>query len=112
MKINIKPLDPESKAGKLLGTAKDSLGTLGKNVGQKTVSAAGWVMEDLAKIGNWEYDLELCATNDLARLKARLNEKGADHWECFSVLQSADGLLLFLKRPIRSAIKEIKDLAR
>ena len=66
-----------------------------------------WAQEDLESIGAWEYRVEPLASGDPAALEARMNELGAERWECFAVTPSPQGSLLLFRRPARSYLGSI-----
>lgn len=66
-----------------------------------------WAKEDIARFGDWEYRVVLLDGIDIARLESRLNDLGAERWEAFWV-DSRDGeLVIFLKRPTRSYLRNL-----
>ncbi len=66
-----------------------------------------WAQEDLESIGAWEYRVEPLQAGDPAALEARMNELGAERWECFAVTPSAAGSVLLFRRPVRSYLGSI-----
>lgn len=88
-------------------------GTYGEAVkaGDTTArSATEWVSEDVGKIGTWQYRV---VKVEVAKVEAKLNEMGAQRWECFSV--NWEGMpTLVLKRRHRSYLQQLpaKDLLK
>jgi hypothetical protein len=73
-----------------------------------------WVVDDLSKIGTWQYKV-VNHSDSSARIEKKLNELGDLRWECFSVHYSSGGdTTLFLKRRHRSYLQQLpaKDLLR
>jgi hypothetical protein len=68
---------------------------------------ADWLKEDLASIGDWEYRLLSLSSSSDETVEAKLNELGAERWECFAVLHAGGRTRLFLKRPARSFLTHI-----
>ena len=64
-----------------------------------------WLKQDLDRIGDWEYRLLVVSSLSNDKLEAKLNELGADRWECFAVLHDDGTIRLFLKRPVKSYLK-------
>ena len=56
--------------------------------------AQQWVMEDLKKIGDWEYQVLRISDHDPERIQAAMNELGSRRWECFFV-RTVDGAALY-----------------
>ncbi|GEM_PF-4817412 len=56
--------------------------------------AQQWVMEDLKKIGDWEYQVLRISDRDPDRIQAAMNELGSQRWECFFV-RTVDGAALY-----------------
>ena len=67
-----------------------------------------WVKEDLANVGDWQY---LVVEVPRGELEARLNELGAERWECFSVEPMGRKTQLVFKRRKRSQLRELQDLS-
>ena len=68
---------------------------------------ADWLKEDLDRIGDWEYRLLSVSSFSDETVEAKLNDLGAERWECFAVLHEGGRTRLFLKRPARSYLKHI-----
>ncbi len=68
---------------------------------------ADWFKQDLDRIGDWEYRLLVVSSLSNDKLEAKLNELGADRWECFAVLHDGGTIRLFLKRPVKSYLKHV-----
>ena len=66
-----------------------------------------WLKQDLDRIGDWEYRLLVVSSLSNDKLEAKLNELGADRWECFAVLHDGGTIRLFLKRPVKSYLKHV-----
>ncbi len=73
-------------------------------------SATEWVSEDVGKIGTWQYRV---VKVEVAKVEAKLNEMGAQRWECFSVNWEGMPTLVF-KRRHRSYLQQLpaKDLLK
>ena len=56
-----------------------------------------WLLKDLQNIGDWEYKIESFDLKNLKDLEIRLNQLGAERWQCFWVEESAKGKLFILK---------------
>ena len=68
---------------------------------------SSWAQEDLESIGSWEYRVEPLEVGDPAALEARMNELGAERWECFAVTPSPGGSVMLFRRPARSYLGSI-----
>ncbi len=67
-----------------------------------------WVKEDLANVGDWEYRVVAVPRDEL---EAKLNELGAERWECFSVEPMGKKTQIVVKRRKRSQLRELQDLS-
>ena len=78
-------------------------------------SSKDWVMEDLGKIGTWQYKVAVVMSTP-QRVERELNQLGAERWECFAVreIEGERRTTLYLKRPHRSYLRYLpaKDLLR
>lgn len=75
-------------------------------------TAKEWVVDDLRKIGTWQYKV---VGNSIADVEDTLNTLGAERWECFAVQnRNASNVRLYLKRRHRSYLQQLpaKDLLR
>jgi len=68
-------------------------------------NAYEWLKEDVKNIGDWEYKVERVSTLDPIALEERLDGLGKDRWNCFQVVATGEGVLLFMKRPKRSYVR-------
>ena len=66
-----------------------------------------WVRQDIGKIGDWEYLVDEIPIANPAAAEKRLNELGADRWECIWVHSSGGKTSIILKRPSRSYLKQL-----
>lgn len=75
---------------------------------------AEWVATDLGREGAWEYRVIDHAGNGAPELEARLNELGAERWECIALDPFPRGTRLILKRTKRSYLRALplSDLMR
>lgn len=69
--------------------------------------AKEWVKKDFSKIGDWEYKQIRLPLHDLPNLAEKLNELGADRWDCFWVHQQGHDLHLLCKRPAISYLQKL-----
>ncbi|MEL7500274.1 MAG: hypothetical protein AAFN77_21945 [Planctomycetota bacterium] len=69
-----------------------------------------WLTTDWNNMESWEYKIISSASMDNAELESKLNELGAQGWECFDVT----GDRLMLKKPRESYLRRLpfKDLLR
>jgi hypothetical protein len=73
-----------------------------------------WAKSDIARIGDWEYQIvRLDAESDTAILE-RLDALGSERWEVFWLERQGAELRVFLKRPARSYLRllPISELSR
>ncbi|HAD21368.1 MAG TPA: hypothetical protein DCF87_04545 [Opitutae bacterium] len=66
-----------------------------------------WLLKDLQNIGDWEYKIESFDLKNLKDLEIRLNQLGAERWQCFWVEQSAKGKAFYFKRTKLSYLSKI-----
>jgi len=66
-----------------------------------------WVRVDLRNQGSWEYRVVDVAATPPQLVEQRLNDLGAERWECIWIQPSGKMLRLFLKRPIKSYLREL-----
>ncbi|MDP0499519.1 MAG: hypothetical protein Q7P63_05395 [Verrucomicrobiota bacterium JB022] len=74
---------------------------------QNLDQARAWLEEEIEKQGDWEYQVVDVSQKDEAQLPARLNEAGAEGWECFQVVPTKTGWKLFCKRPTPTSLDQI-----
>ena len=66
-----------------------------------------WIKQDLQGAGDWEYRvLQIEAASD-ELLQEELNLLGSERWECIWIQPQKKGLQLFLKRPVRSYLRNV-----
>lgn len=91
-----------NKATETFNTTKDRV--------EKTApEIVEWTEEDLRKIGAWEYhqfEAKFAETSP-EQILEKLNELGADRWECFWVQDIEDGVRFYLKRSKRSYLRYV-----
>ncbi|MEM7351421.1 MAG: hypothetical protein AAF657_11485 [Acidobacteriota bacterium] len=85
--------------------AKEKAQSMGESLPDKVPD---WIKDDLKNAGTWQYKVEEVALDDL---QERLDELGAERWECFSVNERGKKARLVLKRRKRSQLREIQDLS-
>ena len=49
-----------------------------------------WLLKDIQNIGDWEYKIEEFSLKNSKDLEVRLNQLGAERWQCFWVEQVND----------------------
>ena len=75
-----------------------------KAAGEKVPSdLLEWAREDLARVGRWEYRVAVLE-GDAAEVETRLNEHGAERWECLSLSREKGKWVAVLKRPMGSRL--------
>ena len=77
-------------------------------------SAKDWVVDDLGRIGTWQYKVVVLPSASLL-LEKEMNKLGNQRWECFSVRSvNAVKVTAYFKRPHRSYLKQLpaKDLLK
>ncbi len=67
-----------------------------------------WVVEDLKNVGDWEYRVVVASDDEL---EEKLNDMGAERWECFSVEEAGKKTQMVFKRRKRSRLRELQDLS-
>ena len=66
-----------------------------------------WIKEDLQSVGDWEYHVFDVEESGAESIQTKLNELGADRWECICV-QTIDSKTRFiLKRSRKSYLKHL-----
>jgi hypothetical protein len=75
-------------------------------------SVKEWVADDWKAQGDWQYRILSLPAGDREAVEAKLNEAGADRWECYHVDTSGPHWTFFMKRTRRSYLSRIplKDL--
>lgn len=67
-----------------------------------------WLLKDIENIGDWEYKIEKFSLKNLKDLEIRLNQLGAERWQCFWVEQGNDETKSFyFKRTKMSYLSKI-----
>jgi hypothetical protein len=66
-----------------------------------------WLLKDLKNIGDWEYKVETFNLKNPKDLEIRLNQLGADRWQCFWVESTKDGKTFYFKRTKLSYLSKI-----
>lgn len=66
-----------------------------------------WLLKDLKNIGDWEYKVETFNLKNSKDLEIRLNQLGADRWQCFWVESTKDGKTFYFKRTKLSYLSKI-----
>jgi hypothetical protein len=66
-----------------------------------------WLLKDLENIGDWEYKVETFNLKNPKDLEIRLNQLGADRWQCFWVESTKDGKAFYFKRTKLSYLSKI-----
>jgi len=66
-----------------------------------------WAKQDLGKIGDWEYLVTELPLNDTELVQGRLNELGAERWECIWIHTTANKTSFIFKRPAKSYLRNI-----
>ena len=89
--------------------------TNAKETGETTATnTKDWLLEDVSKIGDWEYKTLTMPTDDPAAMELELNRFGQERWDCFWVDQEPTGARFYFKRPRRSYLRHLpaKELLR
>jgi hypothetical protein len=76
----------------------------GKNLSGKSKQ---WLMKDLQNIGDWEYKVESFDLENPKDLEIRLNQLGADRWQCFWVQSKDSNTVFYFKRTKLSYLSKI-----
>ena len=67
-----------------------------------------WLLKDIQNIGDWEYKIEKFSLKNSKDLEIRLNQLGAERWQCFWVEQGNDNTKSFyFKRTKMSYLSKI-----
>ena len=67
-----------------------------------------WLLKDIQNIGDWEYKIEKFSLKNSKDLEIRLNQLGAEGWQCFWVEQGNDNTKSFyFKRTKMSYLTKI-----
>jgi len=66
-----------------------------------------WARQDLQRHGTWDYRLVEVSESPSATIQTTLNELGAERWECIWIEPRGKTLRLFLKRPVRSYLRNL-----
>lgn len=66
-----------------------------------------WIQEDIENMGDWEYMVITLNPDDEERLTEQLNRLGKGRWEVFWVQEKMQGIRFYLKRPVRTYLKNI-----
>ena len=67
-----------------------------------------WLLKDIENIGDWEYKIEKFSLKNSKDLEIRLNQLGAERWQCFWVEQGNDNTNSFyFKRTKMSYLSKI-----
>lgn len=79
--------------------------------GKKMATETGsWFKTDFQKIGDWEYKQVVLPLAEIATMEKRLNELGADRWNCFWVQTQGETLHLLCKRPAVSYLHKLSQI--
>lgn len=79
-----------------------------KQRGETTAtSAKDWVLDDISRMGAWEYKTLSVASNDPSEIESKLNELGAQRWDCFHADQRGATTTFYFKKPTRSYLRQI-----
>lgn len=57
-----------------------------------------WIADDLERIGDWEYRVVEVEGASVDLMETKLNEMGAERWECFFVERFDSKLILYFKK--------------
>ena len=66
-----------------------------------------WLMKDLQNIGDWEYKVESFDLENPKDLEIRLNQLGADRWQCFWVQNKDSKSVFYFKRTKLSYLSKV-----
>ena len=58
-----------------------------------------WLKTGIEKMNTWEYHVIGIPNDEIHSMPAKMNELGQERWECISVQQIDDKMVLFFKRP-------------
>ena len=79
----------------------------GRQVAEET---GKWFKTDFQKIGDWEYKQLTLSRSELPDIEKRLNELGADRWNCFWIAENGESLHLLFKRPAVSYLHKLSQI--
>lgn len=92
----------------------EGAGKKGKEMTEKGKKAAEdtkmWLKKDFGKIGDWEYTQAKVAVAEIGELDEKLNELGAERWECFWIFESKGSIHLMFKRPAVSYLRKLSQI--
>jgi len=66
-----------------------------------------WARQDLQRHGTWEYRVVEIGATDAKAVEEALNGLGTERWECVWVQTSGKTMRLFVKRPVRSYLRDV-----
>lgn len=77
-------------------------------------STTEWLSEDWNKMGAWEYKVIALEGMSPTEMESKLNELGAQRWECFHVASSPNGQTMYFKKHAKSYLKHVplKDMMK
>jgi len=75
-----------------------------------TAEAKDWLKKDFSRIGDWEYKQLTVPMKEIATLEKRLNELGAERWDCFWIQKHEGQLHLLFKRPAISYLHKASQI--
>lgn len=77
-------------------------------------STTEWLSDDWNKMGTWQYKVIVLGDLSPDEMESKLNELGAQRWECFHVTSSANGQTMYFKKHARSYLKHVplKDMMK
>ena len=79
-----------------------------KEAGEKVpVDIYAWIRYDLERVNNWEYHVVVTNSANNEAITARLNELGAQRWECLGMSSHRDELVFVFKRRVKSYLRHI-----
>lgn len=70
-------------------------------------SAKEWVMDDIGRMGAWDYKTLRVAADDNVDIEKELNKMGAQRWDCFWVDKNGSTTTFYFKKPSRSYLRQI-----
>ncbi len=68
---------------------------------------AQWAKQDIRKMGSWEYRVEDIKDLDPLHIQRKLNELGAQRWECYWVESVENGKRFYFKKAGKSYLKAV-----
>ena len=102
------PASPESIGESEVWSEVERLYELAKRKGEEVPKDVyEWVAEDVKRYGDWEYRVVDLSPDDAAALETRLNEMGAERWECIWIEARPQATRLFLKRPAKNYLRTL-----